>query len=76
MVSAKKDLQIDVDSIEAQHKGSHKQNDNEDDYNNLSEIQDIKCEPLPAYQQNDKTVKAHKMFKFIIIGDTGKYKCN
>lgn len=38
-------LQIDVDSIEAQHKSTLPPVD-EEDYNHLSEIEGIKCEPL------------------------------
>lgn len=64
-------LQIDVDSIEAQHKTTHPPAD-DDDYNHLSEIEGIKCEPLAEADQSDKSLKPHKIFKMIIIGDTGK----
>lgn len=60
-----------MDSIEAQHKPTQPSAD-DDDYNHLSEIEGIKCEPLAEAEQSDKSLKPHKIFKMIIIGDTGK----
>jgi hypothetical protein len=42
------------------------------DYNHLSEISGISAQPLPAEQQTDKSIKPLKIFKLIVIGDTGK----
>jgi hypothetical protein len=39
-------LQIDVNSIEVQHKTTLKPENDDDDYNHLSEIEGLKAEPL------------------------------
>ena len=46
--------------------------DEVNDYNHMAEIEGIQVEPLSPEEQQDKSLKAHKIFKMIVIGDTGK----
>ena len=64
--------QIDIDSIEAEHRNRYAQA-SENDYNHLSEIEGLRAQALKPEEQNDKSLKPHKIFKIIVIGDTGKY---
>lgn len=43
---------------------------NRTDHNNMSEIEDLRVERLP--EQADKMNHHKKLFKVIILGDTGK----
>ncbi len=43
---------------------------NSTDYNNLSEIEDLRVERLP--EKADKTAVHKSLLKIIILGDTGK----